>query len=57
MGGVIQMFILASLLVALPAQTAGQEATDSCVACHTDSAKLRALVKAPPETVDEEGEG
>lgn len=51
------MFILASLLVALPAQTAGQEATDSCVACHTDSAKLRALVKAPPETVDEEGEG
>ena len=32
-------------------------AADQCVACHTDPARLQALVKAPTEIPQEEGEG
>ncbi len=33
------------------------QAADQCVACHTDAAKLQALVKPPTEIAQEEGEG
>jgi hypothetical protein len=33
------------------------QATDQCVTCHTDPAKLQALVKPPAEIAQEEGEG
>jgi len=44
--------LAAFLLLAWPqtGQAAGQ-----CVACHTDAAKLKALVQAPAETAEEEG--
>ncbi len=32
-------------------------AADQCVACHTDPAKLQALIQPPTEIVQEEGEG
>jgi hypothetical protein len=33
---------------------AGQ-AADQCVACHTDAAKLKALVRPPADAAEEEG--
>ena len=30
---------------------------DSCVTCHTDPAKLQALIQPPTEIAQEEGEG
>ncbi len=32
-------------------------AADQCVACHTDPAKLKALIQPPTEIAEEEGEG
>jgi hypothetical protein len=32
-------------------------AADQCVACHTDPAKLKALIQPPTEIAQEEGEG
>lgn len=42
----------ASLLLA-----ASAAAVDQCVACHTDPAKLQALIQPPTEIAQEEGEG
>lgn len=42
----------ASLLLA-----AAAAAADQCVACHTDPAKLQALIQPPTEIAQEEGEG
>jgi hypothetical protein len=36
---------------------ASAHATDQCVTCHTDPAKLQALIKPPTAIVQEEGEG
>lgn len=43
----------ASLLLA----AASAAAADQCVACHTDPAKLQALIQPPMEIAQEEGEG
>ncbi|MFQ5693824.1 MAG: hypothetical protein ACE5IM_12370 [Nitrospinota bacterium] len=42
-------------LVLFGAQAAG--AADRCVGCHTDAAKLKALVREPTEIAEEEGAG
>lgn len=44
-------------LMLLPVEAADKRTADGCIACHTDRAKLRQLVRAPAESVAEEGEG
>jgi hypothetical protein len=58
MYGFIGLFMFfACYLMLLPVEAADQPTADGCIACHTDPARLRALVRAPAEVVAEEGEG
>lgn len=45
------------LLSTVIAGSPAAQAADQCVACHTDAAKLKALIQAPAEVAEEEGEG
>ena len=44
------------LLVGPPTSAAAQESADSCVGCHTDAGKLKALTPPDPPSA-ETGEG
>jgi hypothetical protein len=48
------LFLLTMILFAVPVHSPSAD-SNSCIACHTDDAKLKALVK-PPE-IGGEGEG
>ena len=54
MRGVAGCLLLASLFSVWPQPA---QAADQCVACHTDAAKLQALVRPPAEIAEEEGAG
>jgi hypothetical protein len=55
----MRLFLLlpVSYFLWLPLAQAGAQVGDQCIACHTDPAKLQALVKPPAEIAEEEGEG
>ena len=47
-------FLLLAVGILVPTIT---QAADQCVACHTDPAKLQALIQPLTEIAQEEGEG